>query len=293
MTIPRLSASGLTLSYGDNQVVHDLDLVIPEGKITSIVGSNGCGKSTLLRGLARLMKPKAGQVILNGKSISTLPSKEVARVLGLLPQSPLSPEGITVWDLVGRGRHPHQGTFARWSEADSRAVSQALAVTSITDLAGRHVDELSGGQRQRVWIAMVLAQETGILLLDEPTTFLDVAHQVDVLELLADLNKDRGSTIVMVLHDLNMAARYSDQLVAMKDGAIYQVGSPEEVVTRKTVEAVFGLECAIIPDPVFGGPLVVPLGRPRDSQGGPRGSVTTASGSVPTEGRGRFDNQGT
>lgn len=264
MRTPDLAAEDLGLAYGDFPVIHDLSLNVAPGHITSIVGGNGCGKSTLLRGLARLMKPRSGQVLLDGKSIASMPSKEVARVLGLLPQSPLAPEGITVWDLVGRGRHPHQGAFARWTDRDSQAVTSALEATGTTDLARRHVDELSGGQRQRVWIAMVLAQETDVLLLDEPTTFLDVAHQVDVLELLAELNRERRATIVMVLHDLNMAARYSHQLVAMKDGRIYAAGTPEEVVTRHTVEQVFGLECAIIQDPVFGGPLVVPLGRPRE-----------------------------
>lgn len=260
-TPPRLSARSVTLAYGDHTVSTDLTVDVMTGRVTSIVGGNGCGKSTLLRAFSRLLTPRHGTILLDGRAISTIPSKKVAQTLGLLPQSPIAPEGITVADLVGRGRHPHQGTFARWSDADSQAVANALEATGTENLAHRHVDELSGGQRQRVWIAMVLAQDTGILLLDEPTTFLDVAHQVDVLDLLAQLNKERGTTIVMVLHDLNMAARYSDVLVAMRKGSIFATGSPDDVVTRATVESVFGLECAIIPDPVFASPLVIPIGR--------------------------------
>lgn len=261
--LPGLSTSHLSLGYGDGDIIHDLDLVIEPGGITSIVGANGCGKSTLLRGLARLLKPTSGEVVLNGRSISSIPTREVARTLGLLPQSALAPEGITVFDLVSRGRHPHQGPFAKWSAADSDAVKSALLATNTVDLADRAVDELSGGQRQRVWIAMVLAQQTGILLLDEPTTFLDVAHQLDVLELLSDLNKNLHTTIVMVLHDLNMAARYSDHLIAMRGGQVYAAGKPEDVVTRQLVGDVFGLDAMIIPDPVFASPMVVPIGRPR------------------------------
>ncbi len=260
----QLCAQNITLGYGDHTVIRDLTLQIPPGKITSIVGGNGCGKSTLLRGLARLLKPGAGTVLLDGQPLSSLPTKQVARTIGLLPQSPLAPEGITVADLVGRGRHPHQGPFSRWSDADSVAVGAALEATGIESLAKRPVDELSGGQRQRVWIAMILAQETGILLLDEPTTFLDVAHQVDVLELLTELNETLATTIVMVLHDLNMATRYSHQLVAMREGTIFAQGTPEEVVTEQNVESVFGLRSVVIPDPVSGSPLVIPLGRTND-----------------------------
>ncbi|MGL3149069.1 ABC transporter ATP-binding protein [Microbacterium sp. A82] len=256
-----LSAEAVTLAYGDRTVIDGLDLAIAPGKITSIVGSNGCGKSTLLRSLARLLSPASGQVVLDGKSVHSRPTKEIARVLGLLPQSPIAPEGIAVADLVGRGRHPHQKMLARWSAHDYEVVADALAVTGITDLADRSVDELSGGQRQRVWIAMALAQETDILLLDEPTTFLDVAHQVDVLDLLTDLSVSRGTTIVMVLHDLNLAARYSDELVAMRDGKVHALGAPDEILTHTLVEEVFGMANQITTDPVSGKPMVTPIGR--------------------------------
>ena len=217
-----LSAEGITLAYGERSVVEKLDIDIAPGRITAIVGANGCGKSTLLRALARLIVPKEGEVLLDGTSLQRQQSKEIARVLGLLPQRPIAPEGIAVADLVGRGRHPHQRMLARWSPRDYTAVADALAATGVSDLSERPVDELSGGQQQRVWIAMALAQETDILLLDEPTTFLDVAHQVEVLDLLTDLNHSRGTTIVMVLHDLNLAARWSDVIVVMKDGRIEQ-----------------------------------------------------------------------
>ena len=256
-----LAAEGLTLTYGDRTVIDALDIEIAAGKITTIVGANGCGKSTLLRSLARLMSPSAGQVILDGRSMHSLPTREVARVLGLLPQSPSAPEGIAVADLVGRGRHPHQRALARWSRHDYEVVADALAATGTTDLADRSVDELSGGQRQRVWIAMALAQETDILLLDEPTTFLDVAHQVEVLDLLTDLSIARGTTIVMVLHDLNLAARYADELIAMKDGRVYAAGAPRDVVTADLVNDVFGLANQITIDPVSGTPMVTPIGR--------------------------------
>lgn len=224
-----LSAEGLTLAYGDRTIIDALSVQIAPGKITTIVGANGCGKSTLLRSLARLLSPSAGQVVLDGRSLHTRSTKEIARILGLLPQSPTAPEGIAVADLVGRGRHPHQRALSRWSRHDYEVVADALAATGITDLADRSVDELSGGQRQRVWIAMALAQETDILLLDEPTTFLDVAHQVEVLDLLTDLSVARGTTIVMVLHDLNLAARYADELIAMKDGCVHAIGTPHDL----------------------------------------------------------------
>ncbi|WP_193597682.1 ABC transporter ATP-binding protein [Microbacterium sp. YJN-G] len=256
-----LSAESVTLAYGDRTIIDGLDLTLAQGRITSIVGANGCGKSTLLRSLARLLSPTAGQIVLDGKSVHARPSKEVARILGLLPQSPIAPEGIAVADLVGRGRHPHQGVLSRWSTHDYEAVADALAATGITDLADRNVDELSGGQRQRVWIAMALAQETDILLLDEPTTFLDVAHQVEVLDLLTDLCVSHGTTIVMVLHDLNLAARYADELVAMKDGRVHAAGTPHDVVTAELVQEVFGLANQITIDPVSGKPMVTPIGR--------------------------------
>ena len=256
-----LSAEGLTLSYGDRTIVEGLDLVIPPGRITAIVGANGCGKSTLLRALARLISPREGQVILDGKALHGRATKEIARTLGLLPQSPIAPEGIAVADLVGRGRHPHQKLLARWSSHDYEVVAQALAATGIEDLADRSVDELSGGQRQRAWIAMALAQETDILLLDEPTTFLDVAHQVEVLDLLTDLNRDRGTTIVMVLHDMNLAARYADHLFALRSGRVVASGAPGEVMTGELIREVFDLDALVVPDPVSGAPIVLPRGR--------------------------------
>ncbi|MEJ1155362.1 ABC transporter ATP-binding protein [Microbacterium marmarense] len=257
----RLRADGITLAYGDRAIIEGLDLEIPAGAITAIIGANGCGKSTLLRALARLIAPKTGHVILDGKDLHTRPSKEVARTLGLLPQSPVAPEGIVVTDLVGRGRHPHQKLLARWSEHDYEVVAQSLAATGVEDLADRPVDELSGGQRQRVWIAMALAQETDILLLDEPTTFLDVAHQIEVLDLLTDLNRNLGSTIVMVLHDMNMAARYADYVFALSGGRVIAHGAPNEVMTSGLIRDVFNIESEIITDPVSGTPIVLPRGR--------------------------------
>ena len=261
-----LEARDLTLGYGAAPIVEELSLIVPRGKVTTIVGANACGKSTLLRGLARLLRPASGQVLLDGRSIHDVPTKQVARVMGLLPQSPVAPDGLTVVDLVGRGRSPHQGWFRQWSAADETAVAAALEATGTLDLAHRTVDELSGGQRQRVWIAMALAQETDVLLLDEPTTFLDVAHQVDVLELLADLNRRRGTTVVAGLHDLNLAARYSDHMVALEAGRVVASGPPQAVVTEATVGDVFGMRCTVIDDPVAGTPLVIPLGR---KQAGP------------------------
>ncbi|GAA2892866.1 ABC transporter ATP-binding protein [Streptosporangium fragile] len=256
-----LAAEGLTLGYGDRVVVESLDLVVPPGEITVIVGANACGKSTLLRSLSRLLTPREGRVVLDGKEVHRMPAKKLARTLGLLPQSPVAPEGITVLDLVGRGRHPHQGLFSRWNDKDDAAVAAALEATQTTDLADRAVDELSGGQRQRVWIAMALAQQTDLLLLDEPTTFLDVSHQIEVLDLLTDLNRTRGTTIVMVLHDLNLAARYADHLIALADGRLHASGTPAEVLTEDSVRTVFGLDSRIVEDPVSGRPLMLPIGR--------------------------------
>ncbi len=246
----RLEARGLTLGYADTAVVDDLDLAVPPGEVTVIVGANACGKSTLLRGLARLLKPRGGSVLLDGEVLHRLPTRRVARTLGLLPQNPIAPEGVTVSDLVGRGRHPHHGPFGRWTAADEQAVAEALVLTDTLELADRVVDELSGGQRQRVWIAMALAQGTDLLLLDEPTTYLDVAHQVEMLDLLADLNARRGTTIVMVLHDLNLAARYADHLVALRHGRVVASGTPAEVVTEDVVRTVFGLDNRVVEDPV-------------------------------------------
>ncbi|WP_030156916.1 ABC transporter ATP-binding protein [Streptomyces sp. NRRL S-244] len=254
----RLAASGLTLAYEDRVVVEDLDLAVPDGKVTVIVGPNACGKSTTLRALGRLLRPRAGAVLLDGAALSSLPTRRIAQTIGLLPQSPTAPEAITVADLVARGRQPHQRWWQQWSEADERAVADAMARTSVAGLADRPVDALSGGQRQRVWIAMALAQDTELLLLDEPTTFLDIAHQVEVLDLVRQLNHDRGRTVVAVLHDLNQAARYADHLVAMKAGRVVAQGPPSSVVTAELVREVFGLDAIVIPDPVTGSPLIVP-----------------------------------
>lgn len=258
-----LSVEGLSLGYGDHAVIHGIDLSVLPGKITGILGANACGKSTLLKSMSRLLKPTGGSVLLDGKGVHSMPAKELARTLGLLPQTPIAPEGITVADLVGRGRHPHQGIMSRWSSADDEAVAFALDTTGTAELADRAVDELSGGQRQRVWIAMALAQQTDLLLLDEPTTYLDVSHQVEVLDLLTDLNGNSGITIVMVLHDLNLAARYCDQIVMIADGQVEAVGEPGEVFTEDRVSRVFGLTSRIITDPVSGTPLVLPIGRHR------------------------------
>jgi iron complex transport system ATP-binding protein len=253
-----LRAEALRLGYGERTVVDGVDLVLPAGEVTVVIGANACGKSTLLRGLARLLRPQGGAVVLDGRDLHTAPTREIAQRLGLLPQSPLAPEGLTVGDLVARGRTPHQRWWQQWSGDDERAVTDAMAATDVTTLADRLVDELSGGQRQRVWLAMALAQDTDVLLLDEPTTYLDLAHQVDILELVAALNTDRGRTVVMVLHDLNHAARYATHLVAMKDGRVVAEGAPADVVNEQLVQDVFGLACVVVPCPVSGRPLVVP-----------------------------------
>jgi iron complex transport system ATP-binding protein len=256
-----LTIEGLTLGYGDRTVIDGLELRVPPGRVTAIVGANACGKSTLLRSMSRLLAPRAGHVVLDGRDVHRMPAKQLARTLGLLPQSPIAPEGITVSDLVGRGRHPHQGILSRWNHDDDVAVAAALDATDTAGLADRSVDELSGGQRQRVWIAMALAQQTDLLLLDEPTTFLVVSHQIEVLDLLTDLNRTRGTTIVMVLHDLNLAARYSDHLIALAGGGIHAQGEPSEVLTEETVREVFGLDSRVIVDPTSGKPLMLPIGR--------------------------------
>ena len=261
MSSSSLLAQGLVAGYGEHTVLENVSLTVPTGQTTAIVGANACGKSTLLRVLSRLLTPMQGEVLLDGKAIHRLPTRRLAQQLGFLPQSPLAPEGITVLELVSRGRHPHQGLFMRWRAEDEAAVAEALAATHMTALAERHVEELSGGQRQRVWIAMALAQQTDVLLLDEPTTFLDINHQIEVLDLLTDLNQQRGTTIVMVLHELNLAARYADMLVAMVKGQIYGFGPPEQILTEQMVREVFGLESRIIEDPVTGKPMMIPLGR--------------------------------
>ncbi|MEV0845185.1 ABC transporter ATP-binding protein [Streptomyces sp. NPDC049954] len=254
----RLTTRDLTLAYEERTVVTGLDLDVPDGAVTVVVGPNACGKSTTLRALGRLLKPRGGAVLLDGESLAKLPTRRIAQQIGLLPQTPVAPDAITVGDLVARGRQPHQRWWQQWSDEDERAVADAMDRTDVSALADRPVDELSGGQRQRVWIAMALAQETELLLLDEPTTYLDISHQVEVLDLVRQLNHDRGRTVVIVLHDLNQAARYADHLIAMKSGEVVAQGSPAQVVTAELVGEVFGLDCVVVPDPVTGSPLVVP-----------------------------------
>ncbi|MFF5516296.1 ABC transporter ATP-binding protein [Streptomyces coeruleorubidus] len=256
----RLAARGVTVGYGARTVIDDLDVAIPPGVITTIIGPNGCGKSTLLRTLSRLLKPSKGTVVLDGDDIARLRTRDVARKLGLLPQAPVAPEGLTVADLVARGRHPHQSWLRQWSSDDADVVERALAMTGVSDLADRPVDALSGGQRQRVWISMTLAQGTDLLLLDEPTTYLDLAHAMDVLDLVDDLHES-GCTVVMVLHDLNLAARYSDNLIVMRAGSILAQGHPRDVLTAELLHEAFGLRAKVIDDPVGDRPLIVPIGR--------------------------------
>ncbi|MGP9694804.1 ABC transporter ATP-binding protein [Brachybacterium sp. AOP25-B2-12] len=255
--MPQLTAHDLVVGYDDRTVIDALDLTIPEGEFTSIIGPNACGKSTLLHALARLLRPRTGTVVLDGTDIATLRTKETARRIGVLPQTPLSPEGITVADLVARGRYPHQSLLRSWSPQDEAAVDAALAATRVTDLRDRPVDALSGGQRQRVWIALALAQETPLLLLDEPTTFLDIGHQIEVLDLLARLRSE-GRTVVAVLHEITLAARYATHLVAMRDGAVLAQGAPRDVVTPELLRTLFDVRARVLPDPEGGAPLIVP-----------------------------------
>ncbi|MFO7191621.1 MULTISPECIES: ABC transporter ATP-binding protein [Thermocrispum] len=256
-----LSGSGLTLGYDRRIVSRDLDVSIPPGSFTVIIGPNACGKSTLLKALSGILTPEAGTVVLDGKELSSYPAKALARRLGLLPQTAVAPDAITVVDLVSRGRYPYQRMLRQWSAEDEQAVAEAMAATGVTDLADRPVDELSGGQRQRVWLAMVLAQQTPLLLLDEPTTFLDIAHQIDVLDLCAELHEQGGRTLVAVLHDLNHAARYATHLIVMSKGAIVAEGNPSDVLTEQLVTDVFGLQCQVIDDPETGTPMVIPARR--------------------------------
>ncbi|GAB4240513.1 MAG: ABC transporter ATP-binding protein [Elainellaceae cyanobacterium] len=254
-----LTTRKLSLAYEKTIVIRDLDLAIPTRKITALVGPNGCGKSTLLRGLARLLKPVKGTIYLNSTSILNLSTKEVAKRLGILPQSPAAPEGLTVRELVAQGRYPHQSWLQQWSGEDNCLLKQALHITGMQEFADRPLDTLSGGQRQRAWIAMALAQNTPILLLDEPTTFLDLAHQIEILDLLDELNQKDGRTIVMVLHDLNQACRYADHLIAVRAGTVYAQGKPTEVMTESMVREVFGLKSRIVQDPVVGTPMCIPI----------------------------------
>lgn len=263
-TLRTLTTNSVRSGYRGRVVVDGVDLTLPAGAVTAIVGANACGKSTLLKTLARILAPSEGAVLLDGVALSELPTRALARHLGLLPQQPIAPDGMTVADLVGRGRHPYHGAFSSFTREDRRIVDQALEATGTADLADRAVDELSGGQRQRVWIAMALAQRTDVLLLDEPTTFLDLAHQLEVLDLLTDLNVQRGTTIVMVLHDINLAARYADHLVAMRSGRVVAAGAPAQILNASLMREVFGLDTRVITDPVAGTPLIVPCGRHHD-----------------------------
>ncbi|MFR9673659.1 ABC transporter ATP-binding protein [Streptomyces sp. TR06-5] len=281
----RLTARGLTLAYEERTVVDGLDLDMPDGRVTVVVGPNACGKSTTLRALGRLLRPSSGAVLLDGRELARIPTRALARTIGLLPQTPSAPEAITVADLVSRGRQPHQRWWRQWSEEDERAVTDAMERTDVAVLGARPVDELSGGQRQRVWLAMALAQQTDLLLLDEPTTYLDIAHQVEVLDLVRELATPGAGarTVVMVLHDLNQAARYADHLVAMEQGRVVAQGRPADVVTADLVREVFGLEAVVVEDPVTGGPLVVPgaPGQNRPGRGGPTAGATPPAPPAP------------
>lgn len=261
--VQAIETKNLTLSYGDSIIINELNLSIPKGEVTVFIGGNGCGKSTLLRSIARLLKPRNGAVLLEGKAIAKMATKEVAKQMAILPQSPLAPEGLTVLQLVKQGRYPYQTWLKQWSEEDEEKVNRALSATGLDDLKDRPVDSLSGGQRQRAWIAMTLAQDTDIILLDEPTTYLDMTHQIEILDLLFELNEKEDRTIVMVLHDLNLACRYAHHIVAIKDGKIFAQGKPEHVVNPHLVKKVFDMECKIAFDPLFGTPLCIPYGKGR------------------------------
>lgn len=257
-----LTGHDLTLGYPNKQIAQHLNVIIPQGKFTAIIGPNGCGKSTLLKTLCRILKPLSGQVMFDGKAIQQFDSKAFAQQVGLLPQSSIAPEGIRVYELVSRGRYPHQSWFKQWNDADEQAVNLALKLTGTLDFAQRTVDELSGGQRQRVWIAMVLAQATPTILLDEPTTYLDITHQIDLLELFVSLNQQTGRTLVAVLHDINQACRYATHLIAMKQGNIIAEGAPSKIVTPALMKQVFDLDCDVLNDPISDTPLIIAHRKP-------------------------------
>lgn len=256
-----LLAEHLAAGYDQKNILYDINLQIPKNKISVIIGANGCGKSTLLKTLAKLIKPSVGDVLLDGKNIAKIPPKKLAQILGVLPQSPIVPDGIKVADLVGRGRFPHQSLFSGWSKKDYEAVAEAMETMNVTEFADLDIDELSGGQRQRVWIAMALAQQTDILFLDEPTTFLDITYQVEILDLLTDLNHKYGTTIVMVLHDINLSARYADYIYAIKEGRLVAEGAPNEVINTQLIKDIFQMNSVVMDDPISKTPLVVPIGR--------------------------------
>jgi iron complex transport system ATP-binding protein len=256
---PMISAEDLAVGYGRGAVLAELCLTVPERRFTALMGANGSGKSTLLRSFAGLMRPLAGTIRLGGRPLGSFATKELARQVSMLAQGPVAPDGLTVLDLVRQGRYPHRSLFGRWSESDDAACAEALQLTGMTDLAGHALDSLSGGQRQRAWIAMTLAQQSSVLLLDEPTTFLDLAHQIEVMELLARLVRMRGKTVVAVLHDLNQAARHADHMVLLMNGRIAATGAPGAVMTAQMIAQVFGVAAAITPDPVAGTPMCVPL----------------------------------
>ncbi|AZU60541.1 ABC transporter ATP-binding protein [Neobacillus mesonae] len=261
--INAIETKNLSITYGETLIINELDLQIPKGEITVFIGANGCGKSTLLRSIARLLKPKPGSVLLEGKAIAKLSTKEVAKRMAILPQSPSAPEGLTILQLVKQGRYPHQSWLKQWTEEDEKKVNDALIATRLEHLKERTVDSLSGGQRQRAWIAMTLAQDTEIILLDEPTTYLDMTHQIEILDLLFELNEKKNRTVVMVLHDLNLACRYAHNIVAIKDQTVFANGKPEDVMNRDFVKDVFGMDCEVKVDPLFGTPLCIPYGRGR------------------------------
>lgn len=275
--VTQLRAESITLAYDSVVVVPDLELTVPIGKVTAIVGPNGCGKSTTLRALARLLKPRRGAVLLNGKAIAKLPSKQVARQLAILPQGPASPEGLTVERLVWHGRYPHQGFLGTSTASDAKAVAWALKQTHLVSFADRGMDSLSGGERQRAWIAMALAQQTPVLLLDEPTTFLDLGHQLEVLELVQELNASQGMTIVMVLHELNQASRYSDNMVAMHKGRIWGQGAPEDILTETLLAEVFGVVAECRPDPRGGKPVCIPMSLVTGDEGAEAGRAAATA----------------